>query len=222
MAFLKDLAVKLSAVASYMGSYFSEGDSYPPNGAVININTIHSFATHIPLSLDVGMGWANNNIQFTALHKYQGWYGDEIVEGMKKEFKISHRAAQCEFESEFYHFLGGKPISDEINCPHNTNCLFTASWAGSAWTVDRAMFGRKENRIPKHILQKIANITQEGSSHFILTKGLKKGKLYFNPLFLGLQCQTNTIVFPSRGKSYLKLSPLHLPSGLPDGVIGFS
>ncbi|KAJ9072995.1 hypothetical protein DSO57_1021356 [Entomophthora muscae] len=139
---------------------------------------------------------------------------------MKEEFKTSHGAAQC--ESEFYRFLGGKPISDEISCPHNTNCLFTASWTGRAWTVDRTMFERKENRIPKRILHKIANITWKGSSHFILIKGLKKGKLFFNPLFLGLQCHKKPMNFTFLTKSYLKLSPLQLPSGLPDGVIGFS
>ncbi|KAJ9056194.1 hypothetical protein DSO57_1035717 [Entomophthora muscae] len=125
------------------------------------------------------------------------------------------------FDPEFYHFGGGIPVSGELNCPHMTYCLVTANWRDATWNVERVMFTKHGNQMPQHITHLINYITKEATSHFMVIHGPREGKVIFNQMSLGLTGQHLNGVHPFDVSVFLKLLPLFLPSGLPDGVISF-
>ncbi|KAJ9083853.1 hypothetical protein DSO57_1030376 [Entomophthora muscae] len=221
MVLSKKLWAVFSSIANFGAQLFGNGfASTDKPYVVISGKTEDSFPTNTSMRLADGVGWTNRAANFTYFHLQSRWYGKKTVLMMKLEM-ASKDMQFWVFDPEFYRLDGGSPISEELNCPYQTTCLVMAGWQKSAWHIERVMFAKKNNRMPLRITQLIDNITTQATSHYMFIKGPSVGKVIFNPLSLGLTGRYyNSFSFP-KTCVHSKLSPLFLPSGLPDGVISF-
>ncbi|KAJ9067534.1 hypothetical protein DSO57_1038246 [Entomophthora muscae] len=179
-----------------------------------------SFTTNTPLHLAEDAGWADWAPHFTKFHLQPEWYKGTISK-LKKEMAASSDLRLWFLDPESYHFAGGTPISGKLECPRQTYCLMTAGRQDSAWVIERILFTKQRDQVPLRIINLLSNLTNAGSSHYLFVKGPREGKLLFNQMSLGILLKRTTLDQPFNILSFVKLIPLYLPSGLPDGVISF-
>ncbi|KAJ9090013.1 hypothetical protein DSO57_1007007 [Entomophthora muscae] len=217
----KKLWTVFSSIANFGAKLFGNGfASTDKPYVVISGKTVDSFPTNTSMRLADDVGWVNWASRFTAFHLQPKWYGKDAV--LMKQKMVSSKDIQFRvFGPEFYRLNGGSPISEELNCPHQTVCLVLAGWQKSVWHVERVMFAKKNNRMPLRITQLIDNITTQATSHYMFVYGPRVGKVIFNSIYLGLTERYCNPTYISKICVYSKFSPLFLPSGLPDGVISF-
>ncbi|KAJ9075351.1 hypothetical protein DSO57_1036974 [Entomophthora muscae] len=205
-------------LAKSLGGEDAFGITYAAS-ATVSGRLVGSLSTNTSMCLVEDLGWADWAPKFTAFHLQPEWYGKDTVKKMKQEMASPSDVRLWAFDQEFYYFAGGIQISEELDCPRQTYCIILANWQRSAWNVERIMFSKQGNRIPLRIAQLIKNITNESTSHYMCIKGPREGKVVFNQISLGLTGERLHRTYIFKANKVIKLAPLFLSSGLPDGII---
>ncbi|KAJ9083857.1 hypothetical protein DSO57_1030380 [Entomophthora muscae] len=141
----------LSRIANFFGGLFGRGNGSSGKDNLhseVSGKTEGSFAFNKSMYLAEGVGWVDWASRFTAFHLQPEWYGKETVVKMKYMMVPPGDTRLWTFDPEFYRFDGGKPISEELDCPYQTTCLVMADWQKFAWHVECVMFAKQKKYYP--------------------------------------------------------------------------